>query len=155
VVVCIVLDIDLVDLFGGGPYPPLYSGGQGYMEILAGYELRSLTQVLSGSFLLLRLVLVVTIGVRCGPCPTPYLRICTLRAQSHGPESNKPPSSSYSSTADFRVLLKVSSSSPELHLEGVFRVLHWLHRGCEVLMPRAVIKSSFIWGAIKLTLHME
>jgi hypothetical protein len=24
-----------------------------------------------------------------------------------------------------------------------------------VLMPRVVVKSSFIWGAIKLALHME
>jgi hypothetical protein len=57
--------------------------------------------------------------------------------------------------AGLRVLLKVSSSSPKLHLEGVFRVLPWLHRGCEVLMPRVVIKFSFIWGAIELALHME
>jgi hypothetical protein len=43
----------------------------------------------------------------------------------------------------------------ELHLEGVFRILSWLHRGCEVLMPRVVVKSSFIWGAIELALYME
>jgi hypothetical protein len=46
VVVCIILD-DV--MFGGGLYPPLYSlGGQGYMEVLAKYELSSLTRVLLG-----------------------------------------------------------------------------------------------------------
>jgi hypothetical protein len=48
-VACIVLGVVLVDLVGGGPYLPLYSlGGQGYMEILAKYELRSPTRVLFG-----------------------------------------------------------------------------------------------------------
>jgi hypothetical protein len=45
--VCIALVVDrddLGDLGWRGPYPPLYSlVGQGYMEILAGYELRSPT----------------------------------------------------------------------------------------------------------------
>jgi hypothetical protein len=30
-----------------------------------------------------------------------------------------------------------------------------VYRGCELLMRRVVFKSSFIWGAIKLALHME
>jgi hypothetical protein len=34
--------------------------------------------------------------------------------------------------------MKVSSSSFKLHLEGVFRVLSWLARGCKMLMPRVV-----------------
>jgi hypothetical protein len=50
VVVCIALG---VDLFGGGPCTPLYSlGGQGYMEILTGYEPGVLPEYFSGSFLL-------------------------------------------------------------------------------------------------------
>jgi hypothetical protein len=66
---------------------------------------------------------VVTTSVGHGPCPTPYHVICRPCVQSRGPMSDKPPSSSYSSTAGFRVLLKASSSSPKLHLEGVLRVL--------------------------------
>jgi hypothetical protein len=78
-----------------------------------------------------------------------------LSAQSRDPGSDKPPSFSYLSAAGFRVLLKASSSSAELRLKRVFLVLPWLHRDCEVLKPRAVFKSSFIWGAMKLALYME
>jgi hypothetical protein len=99
VVVCIALGVDLVDLFGGGLCPPLYTlGGQVYMEILAKYKLRSPTRVLFGWFASVptsfATVRVVTIGVGCGPCPTPYPRICTPCAQSRGPGSDKPSSSS-------------------------------------------------------------
>jgi hypothetical protein len=46
VVVCIALG---AVMFGGGLCPPLYSlGGQGYMEVLAKYKLRSSTRVLLG-----------------------------------------------------------------------------------------------------------
>jgi hypothetical protein len=75
--------------------------------------------------------------------------------QSRVPGSDKPPSSSQPSIAGVRVLLKASLSSPDLNLEGVLRVLPWLHLGYEMLMPQVVVKSSFIWGAIKLALHME
>jgi hypothetical protein len=89
---------------------------------------------------------VVATDVEHGPCPIPYPRICTLCAQSRGAGSNKPPSSSQSSTAGVQVLLKASSSSSELHLEGVLRVLPWLHRGYEVLMPRVVCQVFFYMG---------
>jgi hypothetical protein len=56
-VVCIALD---VDWFGGGPCPPLYSLGDRITDILAKYELRSPTEYYSGSFLLFRLVLLVS-----------------------------------------------------------------------------------------------
>jgi hypothetical protein len=47
--VCITLGVDLGDLVCRGSLPPLYSlGGQGYVEILARYELRSTTRVLFG-----------------------------------------------------------------------------------------------------------
>jgi hypothetical protein len=77
---------------------------------------------------------VVTTDVGHGQCPIPYPRKSMLCAQSRGPGSNKPPSSSLSSTAGVRVLLKESSNSPELYLEGVHRVIPWLHQDCEVLM---------------------
>jgi hypothetical protein len=42
-------EFSLMVLFEEGPFPPLSSlGGQGYMEILARYELRSPTRVLFG-----------------------------------------------------------------------------------------------------------
>jgi hypothetical protein len=63
---------------------------------------------------------VVTAGVGCGPCPTSYPERCRPCAQSRGPGSDKPLISSQSSTVGFRVILKESSSSPKLHLEGVF-----------------------------------
>jgi hypothetical protein len=45
-VVCIGLDFDVGWFFGAGPCPPLYSlEGQGYMKILAKYELRSPTRM--------------------------------------------------------------------------------------------------------------
>jgi hypothetical protein len=78
---------------------------------------------------------VVTTNVGRGPCPIPYPRRSMPRVQFRVSGSDKPPSSSLPSTAGVRVLRKVSSSSPELCLEGVLRVLPWLHRGCEVLMP--------------------
>jgi hypothetical protein len=87
VVVCIALGVNLGDLFGEGPCPPLYSlGEQGYMEVLARYELRSPTRVLFGQFSSVStsstMVRVVTTDVGRGPCPIPYPGICTPYAQS-------------------------------------------------------------------------
>ena len=57
----------------------IYPGGQGYMEILVWYELRSPNRVLSGSFLLYRLVVLAyeyfTVWIRYRTCPTPYFRM--------------------------------------------------------------------------------
>jgi hypothetical protein len=69
---------------------------------------------------------VVTTDIGHEPCLTPYPRKSTARAQSHVPGCDKPPNSSKSSSAGIRVLLKASSSSPNLYLEGVFRVFPWL-----------------------------
>jgi hypothetical protein len=65
------------------------------------------------------------------------------------PRSDKPPSSLKPSTAGVRVLLKVSSSSLELHLEGFLRVLP--NFILKVLMPRVVIQSS-LYG-VRLNSH--
>jgi hypothetical protein len=144
----------LVDPLEGVPAHPYIVWEDRITDILARYELRSPIQVLLGYFSSVPTsptpVRVVTIDVGCGLCPIPYPRICTPCAQSRVPRSDMSLSSSKSSTARFRVLLKASSSSPELRLEGVFRVLPWLHRGSEVLMPQLVVKSSFIWGAMNL-----
>jgi hypothetical protein len=49
VISCMRHELSLMLLFEEGPYPPLSSlGGQGYMEILAKYELKSPTQILLG-----------------------------------------------------------------------------------------------------------
>jgi hypothetical protein len=49
VISCMRHKLSLMLQFEEGPYPPLYSlGGQGYMEILVGYNPKSPTGVLFG-----------------------------------------------------------------------------------------------------------